>query len=194
MKYLIVVAHPLQESIAHRSAQLAAETLAHRGHEVTLLDLYLEHFDPVLSADDLRAFRTGEYDKKISALHQLVQEAQGLILCFPTWWHGPPAIMRGFFEKIFVPEVGYAISKGGLRPLLTGLTHIDVLTSYNSPWWLVRVLNMSADRSSIIRGLRLACAPQAKVAWRALYRVNRRKPDDIRKHMEKVRAALNRRN
>mgnify|MGYP000574212999 CR=1 FL=1 len=190
MKYLVIVAHPVEDSLAKRSAYAVEEELSKAGHAVELLDLYKHGFDPVLSEAGLRAFRTQEHRPSIRALHDQLRSAQGLVLCYPTWWHGPPAILKGYLEQMFVPGVGYEVANGKLRPLLTGLTRIDVLTSYNSPWWLVRLFNLSADRSALVRGVKLACAPRAVVRWHAMYRMARRDRTTVLEYVQKIRASF----
>lgn len=192
MKYLVVVAHPIEDSLAKRSALAVTEELRQMGHAVELLDLYQVGFDPVLTEEGLRAFRTGAHRPSVRALHEQLKSAQGLVLCFPTWWHGPPAILKGYLEQMFVPEVGYRFANGTLQPLLTNLLRIEVLTSYNSPWWLVRLFNLSADRSALVRGIKLACAPKAVVKWRAMYRMARKDRAAVLEHVQKIRASFRR--
>jgi len=192
MKYLVVVAHPVEQSLAHQCARAVVEVLEQAGHEVDLLDLYAHGFDPVLTADGLRAFRSGAHSEAIRNMHTLVQETQALVLCYPTWWHGPPAILKGFLEQVFVPGVGYSLAEGRLQPLLLKLSRIEVLTSYNSPWWLVRLVNLSADRSAIVRGIRLACAPSAAVKWHAIYRMARKDRAQVLDHVHNLRSYFRR--
>lgn len=192
MNFLVVVAHPIEDSLAKRSALAVTEELRLMGHAVELLDLYQLGFDPVLSEEGLRAFRSGAHRPSVSALHEQLKNSQGLVLCYPTWWHGPPAILKGYLEQMFVPEVGYRFENGKLQPLLGNLLRIEVLTSYNSPWWLVRLFNLSADRSALVRGIKLACAPNAVVNWRAMYRMARKDRTAVLEYVQKIRASIRR--
>ena len=89
---LIVVAHPDRESLTHSWAAASAGGARAAGHQVTQFDLYGESFDPVAPeggadiADHLDALRSADH----------------LILHFPIWWYGPPAILKGWIDRVLV--------------------------------------------------------------------------------------------
>jgi NAD(P)H dehydrogenase (quinone) len=99
---LLILAHPLGDSL---NARLAASVEGHacaQGWQVTRRDLYAEDFDPRLTAEE----RAGYYTTPPATLAEEKAElaaAQVLILVFPTWWFGFPAILKGWFDRVWSP-------------------------------------------------------------------------------------------
>ena len=86
MRILLVLAHPLEDSFAAAVAKLARETLAAGGHEVDLLDLYREGFDPRLSEVERGGYFDQPYDTAgVGDIVARLRAAEGLILVFPQW-------------------------------------------------------------------------------------------------------------
>ena len=97
MRVLYVYCHPVPESFhgAIRAAALAA--LAGTRHDVDLLDLYAEKFDPVLSTEDRRRYHDVARNREgVEGYVARLTAAEALVLQFPTWSFGPPAMLKGF--------------------------------------------------------------------------------------------------
>src|ERR1700678_2995190 len=104
MRILYVYCHPLPESFhaAIRTTALAA--LAQSGHDVDLLDLYAEQFNPVLSEDGRRHYH--DISRNQVGLESYVarlRSAEALVFQFPTWCFGVPAMLKGFFDRLIMP-------------------------------------------------------------------------------------------
>jgi putative NADPH-quinone reductase len=136
---------------------------------VTRRDLY-DGFDPVLSP----AERAGYYATPAATLEaekQELAEAQVLILVFPTWWFGFPAILKGWFDRVWTPGVAFDHSPGfgPMIPRLHGLREVLAVTTMGAPRWV----DWLALRQPVKRVLRWAilkpCAPKARLTWRALH-------------------------
>lgn len=167
MRLLLILAHPLQDSLNARLARHALDVLRARGHDVTFRDLYAENFDPKLSAETRRAYyRTGFEDTAGLA------ELQGLVLVFPTWWFGMPAILKGWIDRNFLPGVAYDHDKtgGALRPKLHGLRAVMVVTTLGAPGMFDRIVMRRPVRRSLKYGLIKPCAPRARFDMASLYR------------------------
>jgi len=165
---LVVLAHPLQDSLCGHFAGVAGEALAAAGHTVTLLDLCRDGFDPRLGADERAAYyRPPHVSDGIRREAALLAAAETLVLVFPTWWFGPPAVMKGFFDRVFAPGIAFAHGEGfgPIRPLLTGLRRVIVVTTLGSPWWVDRLVMGRPVRRMIRRGIIAACAPQARFRY-----------------------------
>ena len=162
MRALVVLAHPLKDSLCGHLAHETIDALRARSVTVDVLDLYAEHFQPTLTADERRRYyATPEPDQDITALQRRLAAADMLVLVFPTWWFGLPAMLKGWFDRVWAP--GFAYRHGTpIVPLLTGLRSCLVVTTLGSPWWVDRIVMRRPVRRTLKTGLLLACAPQAK--------------------------------
>ncbi|MHB8084580.1 MAG: NAD(P)H-dependent oxidoreductase [Dehalococcoidia bacterium] len=110
MKTLVVLAHPNRGSFNHAIAETAIQALNINGHDVTFHDLYREGFNPELPYDEILEDEKipGEIKKYCSEL----AEAEGIIVVHPNWWGQPPAILKGYIDRIFRPGVAYRFEEG----------------------------------------------------------------------------------
>jgi NAD(P)H dehydrogenase (quinone) len=110
MRISLILAHPSPGSFNHAIAETAARALHDSGHMVTVHDLYAEHFDPLLPFEEIPGDaalpdRISEYCTEIAA-------ADGIILVHPNWWGMPPAIMKGWIDRVLRPGIAYRFSEG----------------------------------------------------------------------------------
>lgn len=132
MKALIVLAHQKPEgSFCGALAQLAKETLTAAGYEVTLKDLYAEHFDPILTADEL-AEPMETLSGPIRADIQQVLDADFYVVVHPNWWGMPPAILKGWIDRAIRQGFCYAFTAEGVIRKLEGRKGV-VFTTGNTP-------------------------------------------------------------
>lgn len=110
MGILVVLAHPDPSSFNHAIAQTAADTLQASGHEVIYHDLYQERFDPFLWADEIPI--DAALDSTVERHCEELAMAEGIIIVHPNWWGQPPAIMKGWIDRIFRPGVAYEFLEG----------------------------------------------------------------------------------
>ena len=162
MRALLVLAHPLSDSLCAHLASEAKKTLEARGATVDLLDLYAEDFQPALTAAERRLhYLTPALVPEILALQQRLAAADTLVLVFPTWWFSMPAILKGWFDRVWSPK--FAFEQGTpIRPLLTGMKNCLVVTTLGSPWWIDRMVMRQPVKRVLKTGLIFACAPQAR--------------------------------
>lgn len=162
MHALVVLAHPLSDSLCAHLAQQAIDALRARGATVDILDLYAEDFEPSLTAQERRLhYETPAHTPDIAALQQRLAAADTLVLVFPTWWFSFPAILKGWFDRVWSPK--FAFEQGTpIKPLLTGLKSCLVVTTLGSPWWIDWVVMRQPVKRILKTGLVFACAPQAK--------------------------------
>jgi NAD(P)H dehydrogenase (quinone) len=129
MKYLIVYAHPSAQSHAANTLQEFTKKLSETGHYFEVLDLYKMKFNPLLEADELYNKDDKRIDPRIKQLQDKVSAADTLVFIFPVWWNGTPAIMKGFFDRVF--SAGFAFKYVGGIPhgLLKGKRAIIFATT-----------------------------------------------------------------
>jgi NAD(P)H dehydrogenase (quinone) len=110
MNILILLAHPDPGSLNHAIAASAADALRGNRHEVVLHDLYQEHFDPVVPAGELA--RDARLDVRLARHCEEIAGADGIIVVHPNWWGMPPAILKGWIDRVLRPDVAYRFTGG----------------------------------------------------------------------------------
>ncbi len=191
MKCLVVSAHPLTNSLCQQFTHEVSQQLKAMGHEVTVEDLYQHSFDPVLSERERETYYQENYDQsEVSEQVFRLQEAEALILVFPTWWFNFPAILKGWFDRVWVPGVAYDHAPGlaSIEPRLNQLKRVMVITTLGSPAWVDWLIMWRPVRRIVKFALIGACARGARVKYHALYgceKINRGKLDKFRKRVEK---------
>ena len=169
MRVLLVCRHPRTDSFCAALRDAATAALEAAGHTVELRDLYAEGFAPALSGEE----RGRYYDEGLNLVGieshvASLRRAEALLFVYPTWWFGPPAMLKGWLDRVWVP--GVAFRRGGpavLRPLLSNIRRIGVITTYGSPRWLLWLVGWP-DWRLVRRGLRPLCARGCRVDWLAL--------------------------
>ena len=133
MRILVVFAHPLETSFVSALHVRVVETLRAGGHGVDDLDLYAEKFDPVMSREQIRALRRHE---RQHARGRNLRQAPAApprrsSLVFPVWFDGLPAIMQGYFQRVFLPGVAVRIDEAGLfHPILRNIKRMAAVCAY----------------------------------------------------------------
>ena len=172
MKVLIVVAHPLAESLCSALAQSVIEVLKARGHDLRVENLYEDDFHPALTRGERRTYYSALYDSSaIQASTDNLLWAEGLILVFPTWWFGPPAILKGWFDRVWGPGIAFDHAKdlGLIKPRLHQLRRALAITSLGSPWWVDYFVMRQPVKRVIKTGIVGACAPRCRLEMLTLY-------------------------
>jgi putative NADPH-quinone reductase len=153
---LLVYCQPRADSFCAALRDAAAAALGAAGHAVEVRDLYAEGFEPALSPKE----RGGYYDEAANRRGRIedhaaaLRRAEALFLVYPTWWFGPPAMLKGWLDRVWLPGVAFRLGGPGvLRPLLTNIRRIGVVTTYGSPRWLLWLVGWP-DRRLVGRGLR----------------------------------------
>jgi putative NADPH-quinone reductase len=173
MRILYIYCHPLPESFhaAIRARALAA--LAAAGHEVDLLDLYAEKFDPVLSEEGRRHYHdTSRNQAGLEDYVARLTSAEALILQFPTWCFGLPAMLKGFFDRMIMPGVAFDLSDPAqVKPTLCNIERIVGIVTYGRPRYMALWMS-DPPRKIVKRYVRWFTAGLARVDYYALYHLN----------------------
>lgn len=188
MRVLVVYCHPVPESFcaAVRDATVAA--LGERGCQVRLVDLYAERFDPVMPADERRTYNEHapthpDLVRHIDNLHW----AEAILLVYPTWWYGPPAMLKGWFDRVWAKDVTFALTaEGRLMPLMAHIRKIGIITTCGAPWWL-SVLIGQPGRKMVLRGIRANFGLRCKTMFLAHYLMDTSTPESRVSFLGKVR-------
>ncbi len=155
VRVLLVVDHPYSGAFTHALAAAAQRGLTIAGHEVDLIDLHADEFDPVMHADELAAWRLGQntnplvddYQKRLLA-------ADYLVLAFPIWWELMPAMTKGFIDKVVAKDIAYSQpTPGGLmKGKLARLQGVTMLTVMATPDIAYRLVFGNPITKAVFRG------------------------------------------
>ena len=175
MRILVLYAHPDPESYVAALHRATVQGLAEAGHAVDDCDLYAESFDPILSREERLRYHDLSCNRASVELYiRRLEAAQGLVLVFPVWNFGLPAILKGFFDRVFLPGVSFRLENGRVRPNLHHLTSLTAVTTYGGSRW--RALAMGDPPRKIVGRALRAVAPRARVSYLAVYDMNRATP------------------
>ncbi|HEY0834914.1 MAG TPA: NAD(P)H-dependent oxidoreductase [Azospirillum sp.] len=193
MRVQAILAHPLPDSFAAAVHRAAVGGLRAAGHEVVETDLYAEGFEPALSAAERGRYYAADYDTSaVAPLVERLRWSQALVLSYPHWWFDMPAMLKGYFDRVWAPGVAFRhdLAGGRIHPLLTDLKRVAVLTSFGSPWWVAELYMRNPARRILKGGLLTACAPQAAFRYLALYDMDRATAPRRARHLARVEAAM----
>jgi NAD(P)H dehydrogenase (quinone) len=110
MKVLVILGHPNKGSFNHAIANTVVETLLNNGHEVFFHDLYEEKFDPIISSQEIP--KGASLEKATEKHCNEVSNADGIVIVHPNWWGQPPAILKGWIDRVLRPGVAYEFKEG----------------------------------------------------------------------------------
>jgi putative NADPH-quinone reductase len=109
MEISVILAHPYPESFNHAIYQTVLETLKKNGHQIRAHNLYEEGFNPLLEGSELA---TGETSDPLVLQHrQEIKKAQGIVIIHPNWWGQPPAILKGWTDRVLRSGVAYQFAE-----------------------------------------------------------------------------------
>ena len=195
MRLLFVHAHPVPESFNTALLAAALETARAQGHDVRLIDLHGEGFNPVMSAEERRGYTEDVPIPADLVQHvEALQWAEGLILVYPTWWYAQPAILKGWMDRVWRPGIAFTLHEEGqrLRPALANIRLIGVITTFGSPWWFWTFLMGAPGRKIILRGLRFCTHARTRTFWLGLHAIEERADLARRRYIDRVRTRIGR--
>lgn len=135
MNISVILAHPHPGSFNHAIAGEAAAMLRKTGHAVTVHDLYQEHFDPLLHYEEIP--RDALPDPVIAGHCREIAAADGIVFVHPNWWGMPPAILKGWIDRVLRPGIAYRFSETdtgeGIPKGLLAARAVLVFNTSNTP-------------------------------------------------------------
>jgi NAD(P)H dehydrogenase (quinone) len=131
MNISMILAHPRPGSFNHAIAATARAALQENGHEVKLHDLYAEGFDPVLPDAEIAA--SANVPPEIEAHCREIAAADGIVVIHPNWWGQPPAILKGWVDRVLRAGVAYRFREGDSgEGVPEGLLRADSAVVFNT--------------------------------------------------------------
>jgi putative NADPH-quinone reductase len=194
MRTLVVYCHPDPESFTAALRSAAVEALSERGHEVRVRDLYGDGFDPRFSADERRTHLRPGSHPSVAAEAEELHWCEHLVLVYPTWWSGQPAMLKGWMDRVWVRGVAWDLhhrNDARVTPRLTNVRRITAITTHGSSKW-VNVLEGEGGKRTVTRSLRSMCRRSARTSWIAMYGLDTATPQQRDAFVAKVRRKLSR--
>jgi putative NADPH-quinone reductase len=144
MKISVILAHPVAGSFNHAIASRAVKVLKRSGHDVVFHDLYQKNFDPVLTGAEVP--REAALPPAIERHCREIAEADGIVVIHPNWWGQPPAILKGWVDRVIRPGVAYEFLEGDTgEGIPRGLLRARAAIIFNTS-------NTPAERESSVFG------------------------------------------
>jgi NAD(P)H dehydrogenase (quinone) len=136
MKHAVILAHPKANSFNASIARTCVDALAARGDEAILRDLYALDFDPRLKASELPTLTSFRPAPDVAAERAVLADMDSFIFVYPFWFNAPPAILKGYVDRVFSMGFGFDPEFGGAGQLLTGKSLMSFSTSGAPDHWV----------------------------------------------------------
>ena len=169
---LVLFAHPCAESFSAALHETVVDSLKGRGWQVDDCDLNAEGFSPVLTEAERRGYHeVGPNLSPVAGYVERLRAAEALVLVFPVWNFGYPAILKGFFDRVFLPGVSFRLEDGKVRPNLTHIRRLAAVTTYGGTRTRALLVG-DPPRRCVTRAVWHVCRPR-RMRYLALYDMNR---------------------
>ena len=170
---LVVYCHPSAKSFLAAVRDRVTAGLTAAGADVRLTDLYADGFDPLFTAAERANHLSPGTDPSIASSADDLQGCDTLVLVYPTWWSGHPAMLKGWIDRVWVNDVAWTLPDGAnrLRPALRNVRRLVAVTTHGSPKWINMIEGESGKRT-LTRSMRTMCHPLTRTTWLAMYGVD----------------------
>lgn len=139
MKILIIYAHPKTEGYGPTILDETKKILKRKNMNYEVIDLYGIKYDPVLNEKEHSPFNKNNLSKETLHFQNMIKEADLQIYIYPIWWASMPAILKGFFDRVFTSHFAFQYKDGRHLKLLKGKKAI-VMTTCGAPWFFYKYL------------------------------------------------------
>ncbi len=193
MRLLVVYCHPVDTSFCATLRDTVVSTVRRYGHDIQLLDLYASKFNPVMNEQERLNYHIPQLNEQpIKAHLELLRWCEGLIFVYPTWWYGPPAMLKGWIDRVWVPYATFELptSDNPWKRKLVNIRLIGVVSTLGSSRWWWSLVMGAPGRKLIMRSLKLCCHPRCKSFWLGLHNIDLTTNAQRQTFIEKTRTRL----
>jgi NAD(P)H dehydrogenase (quinone) len=195
MRALVVYCHPHPNSFNAAVRDLVIAKLSQAGAEVRLTDLYARGFQPVLTSPEWTHYldcpsNQADVADEVADLRW----CDTLIFVYPTWWYGLPAMLKGWLDRVMLPEVAFLMPDAAHKTIRPGLHHVSrlgVFTTCGASYLLTRVIG-APGRRTLMRGVGFLCAPGKRQVFAAHYLMDTSTEATRRRHLDRVAKKMDR--
>ncbi|MEO0504437.1 MAG: NAD(P)H-dependent oxidoreductase [Pseudomonadota bacterium] len=182
---MVLAAHPVPDSFNQALHTETVKTLQARGWSVDDCDLYAEGFNPVMSEAERRGYHDiPDNPAPVQDYVTRLQAADALVMVFPVWNFGYPAMLKGFLDRVFLPGVSFRLDDGKVVPNLTRIRRLAAVTTYGGTR-LRAMLCGDPPRKCVTRAVWHVCRPRT-TKYLALYDMNRASDTARRRFLDHV--------
>ncbi len=136
IQHAVIVAHPNPKSLCMELAQAYAHAVHGLGQACVVRDLYRIGFDPCLTAEEIPSPSGYRCAPDTQRERDLIGDARIFAFVYPFWFNAPPAILKGYVDRVFSMGFGYEPGPGGNQALLDGRSLISISTSGAPDHWV----------------------------------------------------------
>jgi putative NADPH-quinone reductase len=193
MRALVVYCHPDPQSFTAAVRARVEEKLSAAGAETRTLDLYARGFSPALAQQEWQRYLEGAHEgvaEDVAALRW----CDTLIFVYPTWWYGLPAMLKGWLDRVLLPDVAFLMPDETHRNIRPGLRHIarlGVFTTGGASRLLTFFVGAPGKRT-LLRGLGQLCAPRRRTAFAMHYGMDSSTAESRMRHLTRVSREMDR--
>ena len=191
MNVVIVFNHPYEGSFCNAILDSVMKGLESANHDIDLIHLDKDGFNPVMTSEDLKAFRDKKpIDTKVLEYKSRLEKADRLIIIFPIWWELMPALTKGFIDKVIFPGIAFDYtnkSNTRMKPLLNKLKGVTIISTMNTPKVLYRLVFGNAIQKALLRGTfwKLAYSNRKWISFNMVKSVSQQKRENWLSKLEK---------
>ncbi|WFS04625.1 NAD(P)H-dependent oxidoreductase [Rhizobium tumorigenes] len=192
MRVLVLHSHPVESSYGAALYRQAVESLEAAGHTVDACDLYAERFDPVLSRQDRLIYH--DYPQNTELVEPYVErlrQAEGLVIVTPVWNFGFPAMLKGYFDRVWLPGVSFELVDGQVKSRLRHIGKLAAVLTYGATPMRALVAG-NPPKKIVTRVLRAQINPVKPVTFLAHYDMNNCTEQTRAAFMARVKTAMER--
>lgn len=192
MRVLVIHSHPVRDSYNRALFHQTCESLKVAGHEVDACNLYEEGFDPVMSEHDRNTYHDVPDNRALVEPHvQRLLNAEALVIVTPVWNFGFPAMLKGYFDRVWLPGVSFHIEDGKLTPTLRHIRKVAAVVSYGGTRWRAFLVG-NPPKKIVTRVIRGQVKIGAPIRYLAHYDMNNCTPETRAAFLAKVKAEMER--
>jgi NAD(P)H dehydrogenase (quinone) len=197
MKVLVVHAHPVETSFNRALFNVTVETLRQKGDEVDAMNLYDEEFPAVMTR--LERLDYHDVPGNLTALTKpyvdRLRACDKIVFVHPVWNYGYPAILKGFFDRIFLPGVSFVLKggdeadKGKLVPAMTNIKKVAYVTTYGGDRFRTWIMG-DPPRRLAMRWAWVTFGTRMPPKYLALYDMNNQTEAGLKGFIDKVKREM----
>lgn len=187
MNTAIIISNPDKNSFNKNIMDNVIKGIEKCGKNYSIIDLYEDNFNPLMTSEEVKLYTKGESDDKLVKKYQnILKESDEIVFIFPIWWNNVPAMLKGFFDKVFIKE--FAFEEENKRPK-GKLNHINkgiiITTSESDTEYIKNELGNPIENTIIKSTLNICGIENVKWINNNLANDNEVDKDEFLKNIEK---------